>query len=179
MLGANPTSWGATNANFAASLNAILRGDYPRARALLLESLPLYEQLGDTHRITMIHSELAHMQRYERHYAEAEAAYRQTIRGWQKLGHRSAVAHQLESFAFIARAQDQAERAARLFGAAAGLRARIGVPMSPQEQVEYDRELAAARARLGPDTFAAQWAAGQALTMEAAIDYAVAAGAAA
>jgi tetratricopeptide (TPR) repeat protein len=173
LLGANPISWGATNANFAASLNAVLRGDYPHARALLLQSLPLYEQLGDTHRITMIQSELAHMQRYEQHYQEAEAAYRQTIRGWQKLGHRSAVAHQLESFAFVARGQGQLERAARLFGAAASLRAHINVPMSLQEQVEYERELAEVKTRLGQAAFAAQWAQGQGLSMETAIDYAV------
>ena len=151
LLSSNPTSWGAINAFSAAARNAMLRGDYPTARARFTESLPLFQQIGDAHRLTMIDSELAHMDRYEGRYPQAAAAYRGTIRAWQKLGHRGAIAHQLESFAFVAKAQGQQERAARLLGAAAGLREKINNPMSPQERVEYDRELADLRARLGQE----------------------------
>src|SRR5258708_3940632 len=173
LLNAHASSWGAGNALAISARSAVLRSDYQTARARFAESLPIAQQFGDAHRITMIESELAHMQRYEGHYQQAEAAYRDTIRAWQKLGHRAAIAHQLESFGFVARAQNQLSRAARLLGAAASLRDKIKIPMSSQERVEYDRELAGLRAGLEDHTFDELWAEGRALTMEAAIQYAI------
>src|SRR5258708_2843818 len=111
LLNAHASSWGAGNALAISARSAVLRSDYQTARARFAESLPIAQQFGDAHRITMIESELAHMQRYEGHYQQAEAAYRDTIRAWQKLGHRAAIAHQLESFGFVARAQNQLSRA--------------------------------------------------------------------
>jgi predicted ATPase/class 3 adenylate cyclase len=173
LLSGNEASWGGIFVFFNSARAAIERGDYPTARARYLALLPSVQMLGDEHRLNMIASELAHIQRYEGHYLEAEAAYRETIRGWQRLGHRSAVAHQLESFAFAARAQAEFERAARLLGAAASLREQINIPMGPQERVEYDRELAGLRANLDEKAFAALWTEGRAMSMEAAIDYAL------
>jgi hypothetical protein len=174
LLSAHASSWGAANAYAISARSAVLRGDYQTARARFAESLPIAQQFGDAHRITMIESELAHMQRYEGRYQQAEAAYRDTIRAWQKLGHRAAIAHQLESFAFVAGAQAQLPRAARLLGAAASLREQIGIHMSSQERVENERELAGLRAGLDEQTFAALWAEGRALAMDAAIEYAIA-----
>ena len=56
-------------------------------------------------------------------FEEALALYRETIPDWQEIGHRGAVAHQLECFAFIAKAQEQGERAVKLMSAAEALRA--------------------------------------------------------
>jgi hypothetical protein len=69
----------------------------------------------------------------------------------------------------------QMERAVRLFGAAAALRAALGdaasrswsIPLAPANRDEYERQVAATRAALGVDAFAA-WAAGMALTPEQA-----------
>ena len=174
LLRANETSWGASHAYATAARSAMLRGDYLTARARFAESLPISQQLDDVHRINMYDSELAHMLRYEGHFQQAEAAYRDTIRAWQKLGHRAAIAHQLESFAFVARAQGRRARATRLLGAAASLREKINIPMSSLERVEYDRELAGLRAEQDEKTFAAVWAEGRGLTMDTAIEYALA-----
>ena len=66
------------------------------------------------------------------------------------------------------------ERAARLFGAAAALRATLSdaaprgfsLGLAPQSCDEYERQVAATRAALGAEAFAAAWAAGMALTPE-------------
>ncbi len=166
-------SWGSLNIAFAAARDAMQRGDYAAARARFTNSLPVFQQIGDEHRVAMIQSELAHMERYEGHYALAAAAYRQTIQAWQRLGHRAAIAHQLESFAFVAKAQDQPERAARLFGAASFLREQINIPMSPPERLEYDREVAELRQALAEKPWAALRAEGRALSLEQAISYAL------
>ena len=60
--------------------------------------------------------------------------------------------------------QGQAERAGRLFGAAARL-----LPATSSSREEVHRWSAAARARLDAATLEAGWAAGQAMTEEQAI----------
>jgi len=173
LLGDSETSWGVVRTLFTSARNAMLRGDYAAARARFLKSLPAFEQIGDQHRVNMIHSELAHMDRYEGRHQQAAAAYRKTILVWQKLGHRAAIAHQLESFAFVAKALAQAPRAARLFGAAEALREKIGIPMNPQEHDEYEREVAGLHVQMDEGSFASSWAEGRNMTMEQAISYAI------
>jgi hypothetical protein len=132
----------------------------------------VFEQIGDEHRVAMIQSELAHVERYQGHYALAEAAYRKTILAWQQLGHRAAIAQQLEGFAIVAKAQGLTERATRLFGAAGILREKIAIPMSPQERLEYDHEVSELRQAMGAEFYTSVWAEGRDMTMDQAIGYA-------
>ena len=80
----------------------------------------------------------------------------------------------LECFAFIAGAQEQLSRAARLFGAAEALRENTHLPMAPYERPEYEQHLAAIREHLDSDAFSVAWAEGRRITMEQAIAYALA-----
>jgi hypothetical protein len=69
------------------------------------------------------------------------------------------------------------ERAARLFGAAAALRTTLGdaasrgwnFQLAPASRDAYEREVAATRAALGEEAFAAAWADGQRRPLELAI----------
>jgi predicted ATPase/transcriptional regulator with XRE-family HTH domain len=60
-------------------------------------------------------------------------------------------------------------RAARLWGAAEGLRHMIGCRRAPAARATDERALTVARSQLGDDAFAAAWAAGEALTLEEAL----------
>ena len=94
--------------------------------------------------------------------------------GWMSLKtYGVATASPLEAFAVLAAAQNQMERAARLLGAAESLYAAIHFEMSAKERAEHDQTVAAARAALGEEAFAAAWAEGQAMTMEQAIAHAL------
>ncbi len=64
-------------------------------------------------------------------------------------------------------------QAARLFGASDALRESINAPMWPAERADYERNVAAARARLDDATWAAAWAEGRALPLEEAVAYAL------
>ena len=169
----NEKTWDAIAMAFGAARGAMFRGEYDVARERFIKLLPAFQEMRDQHRVNMIYSELAHMDRYEGKYQIAEAAYRKTIMVWQKLGHRPAIAHQLESFAFIAKTREQVERAVRLFGAAEALREKINIPMNPRERTEYDHQLADLRAGMDEKTFIALHAEGRAMTMEEAIEYAI------
>ncbi|MEP7358814.1 MAG: tetratricopeptide repeat protein, partial [Anaerolineales bacterium] len=84
------------------------------------------------------------------------------------------VPDRLEAFAKLAGAIQQPQRAAQLFGAASDIRRRLGVPLPPVEQTDYEIAIAHARAQLSPAAFDAAWAAGAALTEAQAVELALA-----
>lgn len=165
--------WGSAMTIFGLGFYARSVRDYDQARSRFRACLPVFLEFGDKHRINMIQSELAHIERETSQYQHAIPMYRETIREWQRLGHRAAIAHQLECFAFIAKAQEQPERAAKLFGAAEALREKINIAMTPQERSEYDREIADLHANMDEKVFGSHWAEGRSLTMEQAVDFAL------
>jgi predicted ATPase/class 3 adenylate cyclase len=161
--------WGATMGMLSAGMMAKYRGDFAEARKQFTAMEPLFRDLGDLHRINMARSELAHIERYEGHYQQAEAMYRETIGEWQRIGHRAAVAHQLECLAAIAQHREDGERAARLYGAAEALREKIIIPMTAREQQEYDRQVADLRAGMDHERFESAWQSGRLLSMDQAV----------
>ncbi len=152
---------------------ALYRGDLVDARKHADLMLDLHREMGDQLSVTGHQSAMAHVARQMGNYKEALALYRETLPDWQKIGHRGAVAHQLECFAFIAKAQEQGERAVKLMSAAGALREASGSPRTPQERIEYERELAGLRAGMDEKIFDLLWAEGQSMNMEQAIDYAM------
>lgn len=152
---------------------AFYRGDLVEARKHADLMLDLHKEMGDQLSVTGHQSGMAHVARQLGNFEEALALYRETLLDWQKIGHRGAVAHQLERFAFIAKAQEQGERAVKLISAAEALREASNSPMTPQERIEYDNEVASLRAGMDEKTFVSLWAEGRAMTMEQAIEYAL------
>ncbi len=59
--------------------------------------------------------------------------------------------------------------AARLLGAAARIRERTGTLVPTRDRVAYERDVAATRATLGEEAFAAAWTAGEALPLKEAV----------
>jgi hypothetical protein len=152
---------------------AFYRGDMAEARKHADLMLDLHREMGDQLSVTGHQTGMAHAARQRGDYPEALALYRETLLEWQKIGHRGAVAHQLECFAFIAKALEQGERAVKLMSAAEALRAASHSLRTPKESIEYDRELAGLRAGMDEKAFQLLWEEGQAMNMEQAIAFAV------
>jgi tetratricopeptide (TPR) repeat protein len=161
--------WLAAMAFLGSASMAAFQGNYIEAIAQYQEGETLFRQLGDRHMVNAMQSERAHIERQLGHYPQAVALYSKTLPGWQELGHRAALAHELECFAFIAVAQAQPQRAARLLGRAEALRESIDSPMRASEHAEYDQNVSALRAQMDDSAFAAAWAEGRAMMMEQAI----------
>lgn len=83
------------------------------------------------------------------------------------------IARNLDCLARLERLEGQPRRAARLLGAAEALRRHLGLPLKHPYIAEQQDEVAALRAELGAATFASGWAAGEALTLEQAVAYAL------
>lgn len=108
----------------------------------------------------------------------ASKTFAEALRIFHTLGARRDAAGALEGIASVAAAQGQPAVVAELLGAAAAIRESIGAPISPVDQSECERILAAARAALGDEAFTERWRAGQALTFDEAVNAALAAAAA-
>jgi predicted ATPase/class 3 adenylate cyclase len=173
LLKNTPNQFWQTMLLFGLGMVARFQGRFEEARGHFAPLLVVFRDMGDQHRTNMIHSECAHMERLEGHHDKAESMYRETILEWQRLGHRAAVANQLECFAFIAKTHEEVERAAKLFGAAEALREKIKIPMSEVEQIEYDRETTDLKANMDEKEFISLWAEGRSITMEQAIQLAL------
>jgi hypothetical protein len=98
----------------------------------------------------------------------ARARYAAGLAGLRESGDRWGLSLLLDATAALAAARAQPGRALRLAGAAAALRAAIGLTRSPADDARAERRLRAARAALGGAAAAAAWAAGRAMSLEAA-----------
>jgi hypothetical protein len=148
---------------------AFRQGDDAKALALLSESLPIWLELRDAQHIAMGLSNLGLVAIRQGDYARARQLLLESLDIRRELGDQPGIAYQLEGFASLAAAQQQVARAARLFGGAAALREAIGVPLLSSDRPDYDRAVAAARAGLGEEAFAAASAAGRTMTLEEAV----------
>jgi hypothetical protein len=152
---------------------AFARGDIVTGRKYADEVLAYYQEEGATLRHNTVKSTMAHFLRETGNLTEALAVYRETIITYQELGHRGAIAHQLECFAFIAIAQKQGEWAVKLLGAAEALREISNSLMTPQERSEHNKQVVKLRQGIDEAVFTRLWAEGRAMTMEDAIEFAL------
>ena len=146
------------------------QGDTAAARTLYEQSLAIFRELGDRWGIAGILADLGSLAREQRDYLRAHSLYRESIIIFEELDHKRGMARLLECFACSEAAQDHAERALRLAGAAAALRQNIGVPLTPAEQVKLEASLDPARRGLSNAAGATAWLEGWALPVEKAIE---------
>lgn len=89
----------------------------------------------------------------------------------KEIGEQGGIAWCLEKLAEIAYILKDDGRAARIYGAAAGLRASVNSAIDPTDQPEHDRIIVRIRARLGDEVYAAVWEEGQTMPLETLIEY--------
>ena len=168
---------GAEMANVLLNLGnvAVTRNDFVSAHHLTEESLTLYRQVGSLLGIANGINNLGNLAEKQGEYLRAQALYQQSLVIYADLGSRGSVVISFDGLAVTAIGMTKPIVAARLMGAAQRLREEIGSPVPPREQVEFDQQLTTARALLAADAaFDAAWQEGRAMTMEQAIDLALA-----
>jgi hypothetical protein len=86
----------------------------------------------------------------------------------RELGEPHGIAVSLETFAGLAAAGGEFERAATLFGTSDAVRATIGAQRQPDQQILYDRWLARTLAGLDTKTYSTRYEDGRALSLDEA-----------
>jgi predicted ATPase len=100
---------------------------------------------------------------------------RSSLRTWAELGNRWDITDCLEDLAAALTAAGEPATGARLLGAAEALREETGTPLAPAERRIYEERVAEARRRLDEETFTGEWSRGRGLSLEEAIEVALAA----
>ncbi len=163
----------ASNALLTLGEIARVEQDYPRAKIYYEEALAIAQDLGTLLGNAIVLGNLGvtvlrlgDVTRARKLLTESLALARQAARAPIIIG-------ALEGFAFIATAEKQFARAARLFGAVDALGTRGEGVYTPADAAEREYYFAIARAQLDEATFSAAQAEGRTMSREQAIEYAL------
>jgi tetratricopeptide (TPR) repeat protein len=148
------------------------RGDADTAQRLYDEALGEARARGDGHAVAHALRELARLRRTQGDPYRALMLLRESAALYVPMKDIRCACILLEDLAGVLSEHDRSEDAARLFGAADALRALSGKPLTRAQAAPHDRDLASVERRLEPETFAAAWADGRAMTLEQAIAFA-------
>jgi tetratricopeptide (TPR) repeat protein len=144
-------------------------GDQGSAAAALDEALELYRRVDSKQGVTDVSLDLASLALDRGEVERARPLLAESLRFLRALGGELAIAGALLGVARVAAALGEPERAVRLVGALTD-REAVQRFMSPVEREGLRRDIAAWRALLGDEAFAAALAAGRELGVEQAID---------
>jgi predicted ATPase/class 3 adenylate cyclase len=156
-------------ANLAAAFQ-----DMNTAEEYFLLASDTYGKSGDQRMAATARSMLAHIYRHAGRLDEASALYRQTILAWQEQGHQSAVAHQLECFAYLAILGLRYEHAAQLLGAAHKARARLNARSTDSWEIdELGRAMRQLEVAMGPSELERMLNKGELMNLDEAVAFAL------
>ena len=142
-------------------------GDHEQAKRLFDESLGVFRKVNNLWGVSMALSGLETVVLAQGELAEALAVMRRVANPW-------GLGFAIEAFALLAVAERDLVRGATLLGATESTFKHLRFLLSPLEREERLRTVAAARAALGAADFDTHFTAGQALSLDQAIEYALA-----
>ena len=144
-------------------------GDFDRATQALREALTLDSEQGDLLGVALDQQSLALVSLRAVRPSEARELLSGTFDYVASSGNTSLLANILELSAAITAELDDPLPAARLAGAAEGVRQRSGTLRTDREAARMERYLTPARTAVAAQAWAAELAAGQALTQQEAV----------
>jgi non-specific serine/threonine protein kinase len=165
---------GVARALLILGLAAVARGDHERATALHEESLELAREAGDGLAIALSLGMGAFASLGRGDYRRARALCEEGLGLSLQPRVMNVTAFHLHASAALASSQGSPARSARLWGAAESVRETIGAALSPVELHVYGPYIDAARTRLDGAAWEEAWAEGKAMTVEEAVEYALA-----
>ena len=152
---------------------ARLSNDYDRATPLYEESLRLCRETHYTQEAAYALLKLGHVARRQRDVVAARALLEECLTLQHDNGNKQGVIEAVAGLAGLAVDTDQFTRAAQLFGAVEALIETMGAPLAPADRMEWERDVARLRAELTESSVAAQWGAGQALSLDEVVTLAL------
>jgi non-specific serine/threonine protein kinase len=153
---------------------AVRQGRVERAQSLLKEGLSISQRLGEKWGIAIALGSLGWLALRQSDFSEMRKLLRQSLDIRLDTGDRGGMAWCLEKLAEATSLQTHFEKAAIIFGAAAALRAPVGSMMDAVDRPNYERLISSLRTSLGKDAFETAWGEGQSMSLELAIDFALA-----
>ena len=153
----------------------LLEGDHERATALNEEAAELYRKRGSRGSLRYALDNLGWAALVREDHAQAKALHEESLDLCKEIGDKVIGSGSLEGLACSAASRGEAQRAARLFGAAQALREAVDYHQEPRERALGEPYLAAARSRMTEAEWEAVFAEGQAMSFEEAVEDALSA----
>lgn len=148
-------------------------GDYGRADAFYKDSLTLFKELGSSQVTAALHN-IAHVRLGQGDGAGAASLFHQALGEFRELGDQKGMADCLMGLAGVTIQMSHLEKGARLLGACEKIKQENGTTYWPANRIAYKRCLALLHEQLKDATFSAAWVEGSKMTLEQAIEYALA-----
>lgn len=148
-------------------------GEYAAAQVLCEESLALRREMDDKWGIVSSLNNLGEVALGQGDYAAAWKRYTESLVLAAEIGDKLGVAYNQTGLIQLAMALGVIERAARLAAATEALLAAIDGVLDPLNRSRLDQIIATARTALGDAAFEFAWTAGQQMTLEEAVQYAL------
>lgn len=142
------------------------------ARAALDESLAIFERIPNADRTdrSLAHLTRGDLARQDGDLDSARGFYLKSLALTEAL---PLLPYPLEGLAKLNILHAQADRAARLFGAAHALRQRMEIPVPPVECADYEKHLNMTKKALGKKEFTSAWKEGERMSVEEAKKFAL------
>lgn len=149
-------------------------GQYERAIACFRESLAIVRPLGDRIGTTYALFNWAMVALNHGDYETAGSTGRESLVARKGLSDQFQLVMVLETLATAAAfGEHDAERTARILGAAEMIRREASITVSPSQQKQHEDTVASARAGLGDEAYEKAWDKGYRMTEDEAVDFAL------
>jgi predicted ATPase/class 3 adenylate cyclase len=158
---------------WVAALLALSEAEPVKASGLAQESLSIYREMGDPWFSAWLLHLLGRIEIQRGEMPAARTYFQQSLALNQQVGEKWMTPFNLEGLASVVATDSALRWAAQLWGAAEALREAIDVPRLPVVLAGYEQAVAAARAQLGEEAFAAAWQEGRMTNLEQVIDEAI------
>lgn len=152
---------------------ALYQGDLAQAKSYLTEGFEIAQVVGYPASLQFALDNQGTLAFAQGHYEAAIKYYTQSLEMACQLADKFNIATLFERLAGVLGAQQKAEQATRLLGAAASLHEAIGAPRCAIDEPRYQQSMAAAQVQLSDTAFALAWAEGEAMRLDEAVAYAV------
>ncbi|NNC41338.1 MAG: tetratricopeptide repeat protein [Acidimicrobiia bacterium] len=152
---------------------ATMTGDHDEAKRLFGEALPVHQRIGDENCTALIHTYLGGMLSDEGHFASARQHLTAAVEGAGALHNPYLVGAGLRRFGWLAAAEGDHRRAARILGATDSLRSELSGSISEHDLNRMTEVTRDTEAALGPGSFSGWWNSGVEMGLDEAVDFAL------
>jgi hypothetical protein len=149
------------------------QGDPVQAAQLTEEAVALYKELRIRGGVSMGLYNLGWMALLQDDLGRASELYRESLSLSWDAGLNPLVQSALEGFALVSGARGEAQRAARLWGAAQTLQEAMDIPRDTDFLAEADARISLVRSGMGEEVWEEAWRKGQAMPQDEAVSYAL------
>jgi tetratricopeptide (TPR) repeat protein len=152
---------------------AICQGDVELAQVYYKQASTTYQELGNKQGLAEVLESSAVLSLLRDDYTQVYMQLRDAINMLKTLGDKRTLVYALEGMGALATVESAYKRAVTLFSAATALRAALGVSLNSNDRPYYNQYRTQAQNQLSADECNEAWQAGQALSLESALTYAL------